>query len=420
MSVVSFPVVAAVSVHTRSRRAGSTAMTRYRGGTYSHTVDTVVFADGSSARTDLIRLNPNVEAYSLDFTGIAPTRPSRYRTATFSAVPNLRARAYEAEVDWIVRNSFPTLGTAELSRRVRAAGHPLGAANVAEHEAIAATQAAIWYFTNGLELDNRPRNVPVTTRLGSDHVTFEFQGEPQLGGYTVELESDGAVSLLLQKSSDGVRWDDVAASGLNVGPGRSSHSKALGVGATISSTQPGRGGRGYRYYRLVAARDAEVRFTDIRFWLNGSGTYPNADRVVHLYNYLVAGARTARLRTVEPALSARYATAESGLVGPFRLQATDRAAVTASGATVVDRDGAELDGPVEPGAEFYLRAATGMSHAALTVRIPADPEGFGGRAVTGVAHDDSNSRLTPVVLAVPAPRVIEFDISWADASAQSA
>ncbi|MGO9692889.1 MAG: TQXA domain-containing protein, partial [Mycobacterium sp.] len=33
-----------------------TRMTRYRGGTYSHTVDTIVFADGSSARTDLIRL----------------------------------------------------------------------------------------------------------------------------------------------------------------------------------------------------------------------------------------------------------------------------------------------------------------------------------------------------------------------------
>jgi hypothetical protein len=70
-------------------------MTRYRGGTYSHTVDTVHFVDGSSARTDLIRLNPNVEAYSLDFSGHAPTRPSHYRADAWSAVPNLRARAHE-------------------------------------------------------------------------------------------------------------------------------------------------------------------------------------------------------------------------------------------------------------------------------------------------------------------------------------
>ena len=85
-----------------------------------------MFTDGTSARTDLIRLNPNVEAYSLDFTGLAPTRPSHYRVETWSAVPNLRARAFEVEVDWILRNSFPDLRVAELSRRLRAAGYPLG------------------------------------------------------------------------------------------------------------------------------------------------------------------------------------------------------------------------------------------------------------------------------------------------------
>ena len=91
-------------------------MTRYRGGTYSHTVDTIVFTDGSRARTDLIRLNPNLHAYSLDFTGIAPHHPSRYRLGTWSALPHLRTRGYEAEVDWILRHSFPMRSTAELSR----------------------------------------------------------------------------------------------------------------------------------------------------------------------------------------------------------------------------------------------------------------------------------------------------------------
>lgn len=66
-------------------------MTRYRGGTYSHTVDTIVFTDGTTARTDLIRLNPNIEAYSLDFTGIAPTRPSRYSADGWAAVPRTAA-----------------------------------------------------------------------------------------------------------------------------------------------------------------------------------------------------------------------------------------------------------------------------------------------------------------------------------------
>lgn len=40
-------------------------LTRYHGGTYSHTVDRIASTDGTFARTDLIRLNPGVEAYSL-------------------------------------------------------------------------------------------------------------------------------------------------------------------------------------------------------------------------------------------------------------------------------------------------------------------------------------------------------------------
>src|SRR6185437_3933817 len=146
----------------------------------------VVFADGSSARTDLIRLNPNVPAYSLDFTGVAPRHPSRYQPGTWSELAHLRASGNEAEVDWILRHSYPLLPTAELSRRVRQAGYPIGTANISEHEAIAATQAAIWYLTNGLALETRPLNVPIAVHCTRRAVTtFEFDGEPQLGGYSV-------------------------------------------------------------------------------------------------------------------------------------------------------------------------------------------------------------------------------------------
>ncbi|MGO9103006.1 MAG: TQXA domain-containing protein, partial [Mycobacterium sp.] len=62
MTVLSIP--APTQVTTRRRVVVRPAkelprMTRYRGGTYSHTVDKIVFADGTTARTDLIRLNPN-------------------------------------------------------------------------------------------------------------------------------------------------------------------------------------------------------------------------------------------------------------------------------------------------------------------------------------------------------------------------
>ena len=196
MTLLSIP--APTQVTTRRRVVVRPAhelprMTRYRGGTYSHTVDRIVFADGSTARTDLIRLNPNLDAYSLDFSGIAPRLPSRYRLGTWSALPQLRARGREAQIGWILRHSFPIITTAELSRQLRAAGYPLGAANIADHEAIAATQAAIWYFTNGLALDTQPLNVPVAVRRGPGPViTYEFDGQPQIGGYSVWTTSDAS------------------------------------------------------------------------------------------------------------------------------------------------------------------------------------------------------------------------------------
>jgi TQXA domain-containing protein len=400
----------AVRRHIRARDVDIARMTRYRGGTYSHTVDMVVFTDGSSARTDLIRLNPNVEAYSLDFTGHAPTGPSHYRAATWSAVPNLRTRAHEAEVDWILRNSFPALSPAELSRRLRSAGYPLGSANIAEHEAIAATQAAIWHFTNDLNLDNRPLNVPVTERRTADGIVLAFDGEPELGGYSVELASRTAVSLILQKSVNGHTWRDVAASGLNVEAGKGTHRKALGVGSTVSRSRHGRRGDGYRYYRLVVLADSAVTVGAVRFWLTGSRTYRNPHRIVHLYDYLLGGARRARESAIPAEILSDSATVVDGLVGPFRLQATGSASLTAVAAVIVDDDGRQVTGPVEPGTEFYVRPQPGADGVLLTAIVPATSNGFGGRVITGVARDDANSRLTPVALAMPTPLVVDFAI----------
>src|SRR3984885_8548916 len=268
---------------------------RYRGGTYSHTVEKVIFIDGSCARTDLIRLNPNVPAHSLDLTGAPPRHPSRYQPGTWSELPHLRASAKEAEVDWILRHSYPLLPTAELSRRVREGGFPIGPANISEHEAIAATQAAIWYLTNGLALDTRPLNVPVAVHRASGPVTtFEFDGEPQLGGYSVWTASDSSVVVTLQKSANGVVWHDISGSLLTTGTCEGRYQRTLGEGSTLSTSSHGRGGRGYRYYRLIATSETGTpRIERVSFWLTGAGHYRNSDKVVHLYNYLLAGAGNA-------------------------------------------------------------------------------------------------------------------------------
>jgi TQXA domain-containing protein len=419
MTILPLTDRAAARVATDSRvvvrpATGLTHMTRYRGGTYSHTVEKIVFTDGSSARTDLIRLNPNVHAYSLDFTGIAPHHPSRYHLGTWSELPHPLASGQEAAVDWILRHSFPLLPTAQLSRRVREAGYPIGPANISEHEAIAATQAAIWYLTNGLALDTRPLNVPVAVHRASGPVTtFEFDGEPQLGGYSVWTASDTPVLLRLQKSANGVVWQDVSGSLLTTGGREGRYQRTLGEGSTLSTHSHGRGGRGYRYYRLIATSESGTpKIERVSFWLTGTRHYRNTDKVVHLYNYLLAGARKAVAESDgagdAPALIDTHAMADSELVGPFQVAAP--LMLTASdGQALVDADGFPIDGTVEPGTDFYLRREPGTSATTLAATTPGD---LRGRVLTGVALDAAAQGFTPVALAIPTEMAIEFDISW--------
>jgi TQXA domain-containing protein len=387
-------------------------LTRYRGGTYSHTVEKVIFADGSAARTDLIRLNPNVPAYSLDFTGISPHLPSRYQPGTWSDLPHLRASGKEADVDWILRHSYPLLTTAELSRQVRESGYPIGTANISEHEAIAATQAAIWFLTNGLALETRPLNVPIAAhRTRGAVTTFEFDGEPQLGGYSVWSRS--SAELRLQKSSNGRVWQDVSGSLLTTGSDAGRYQRTLGEGSTLSTHSHGRGGRGYRYYRLIAtSQSGTPRIAHVNFWLTGARHYRNSDKVVHLYNYLLAGAaaagRTAQKAIGEPALMDTEAVLDADLVGPF--QVTAPLTIEASdGHRLVDADGFAIES-IEPGSDFYIRRAPNSSTTTLTAKPSAD---LHGRVLTGVALDPTAQRFTPVALAIPTETAIEFELSWA-------
>jgi hypothetical protein len=210
----------------------------------------------------------------------------------------------------------------------------------------------------------------------------------------------------LQKSADGVTWSDVTASGLNVEAGHGAHRKPLGVGSTVARSRHGRGGSGYRYYRLMVLGDAAVVVGAVAFWLNGARAYANTDRVVHLYDYLLKGALDARAQSPTVRLVSDDAIFEDGVVGPLKVESAEGAALAVSQGCLVDADGVELVGAVQPGAEFYVRPRPGDDGVLLT----ATSYGSGGRVITGVARDDANSRLTPVALAVPSPLVVDFAI----------
>ena len=289
-----------------------TALSRVRGGTFSPTVDVIRFADGTTAHTDLIRLNPNIDAYSLDFHGVSPRHLSHYREVGWWAARRPSAIRWQTEITRILAAGYPFRSTAELTRRLTAAGYDLGAAEIRPHEAIAATQAAIWRFTNGLELDTRPLDAPVQLRpvggqeatvsrsaVGADwavdllagtpaHLEVELAGAPQVTAFSFAVEAafGHGVRVHLERSSDGRTWRRVSHSSAPLDEAGQVH-RPLGHGATLSSVDAS-GPRGHRFYRLTAIATTDVRLDlrGVRLHLTGGARFINNERVVALYELL--------------------------------------------------------------------------------------------------------------------------------------
>lgn len=279
---------------------------RYRGGTYSSTIHRIILADGAAARTDLVRLNPGVRAYSLDFDGKVAATPVTYRAAG-PAHPHVAS---------LVAASYPRVDLATLTARVRAAGHAIGAANIRDDEAIAATQAAIWHLTNGLHLHTTPRNTPVSVRaraggdavaaLRSSHgitldagvvegrplnVDVDFAHRPVLASVSLDLDSSGPsddLRLELFKAT-ATGWAPVR--GVRYTPTDGPQTLRLPPLATVSDSRHGVS-QGHRRYRVaVSSASSEplaVSVSGLRFGLSGESAFRNASNVVALYDYLLA------------------------------------------------------------------------------------------------------------------------------------
>jgi TQXA domain-containing protein len=315
----------------RGDRRGATplaGLTRVRGGTFSPTVGLVRFTDGSTAHTDLVRLTPNVDAYSLDIGGTSPRRLAHYREVAWHQAPLPTARWWQREIALILTNGYPRVSTDQLTRRLREAGYPVGSATIREHEAIAATQAALWFLTNGLELDTRALDGPVkvSARIGEHpntrsivrhsgaidwltriptgepvYLEIELSGRPELESFSFIVGPHaelGDIRVHLERSLDGRAWYPVSHSTLR--PSFSAGcriSKPLGSGSTLASADAVSGRLGYRHYRLVvsgpADREGLLDLRDIRLDLSGGRRFRNSERIIHLYDLLLSRARDA-------------------------------------------------------------------------------------------------------------------------------
>lgn len=287
------------------------------------------FTDGSTAHTDLIRLNPNVDAYSLDYTGSSPRQLSHYREVPAAHAPTLRSPGVPGAAARVLAAGYPHLSLMELTARLRGVGHPLGHGSIREHEAIAATQAAIWHLTNGLELDTRRLDEPlrVVTRIGEHpaaraltagrdgidwhallpagetvYLELTLTGAPQVQAFGFQVGARigrHPIEVQLEVSRDGQQWQPVSSSTVRLGdrrPGWRTVRRQLGAASTLSSASPA-GIQGYPFYRLAARgpedRDGLLDLHGVRLELLGATRFVNNERVVALYELLLADARLA-------------------------------------------------------------------------------------------------------------------------------
>lgn len=297
-----------------------TGLSRVRGGTYSPTVGVVRFDDGTTAHTDLIRLNPSIDAYSLDFHGRSPRQLSHYRETRWTDLPS-RAGGSPDLLLAILNHSYPHISPRRLTERVRAAGYPISRGQLPVHAIISATQAAIWHVTNGLDLDVRPLDLPVRVASRSAdgrtrrqmpsaaldwraalpagrtvHLELEMLDAPQLAAYSFEVGAHTGhhpVSVQLEQSADGTDWSVVSRSQVSVSGHHHVRAirRTLGVGATLSRAGGDVAESGYRHYRLAvtgpADRDGVLDLRDVRLHLSARSRFRNDEDVVHVYDYLL-------------------------------------------------------------------------------------------------------------------------------------
>ncbi|MEE2037814.1 thioester domain-containing protein [Nocardiopsis sp. CT-R113] len=141
--------------------------------------DTIT-VNGSSVGTNLFNLELEdgtvLTTYCIDLeTGIRGG--AWYREDSWANYPGEGDFAEPGKVHWILQNSYPAASAADLGQAAGVSGR------ATEAQALAATQAAIWHFTNGARLDRAHGN---TTRI-YDHLVASAEDLPQEPGATLSV-----------------------------------------------------------------------------------------------------------------------------------------------------------------------------------------------------------------------------------------
>ncbi|NYI95763.1 TQXA domain-containing protein [Streptomonospora nanhaiensis] len=175
-------------------------------GSVSTTLFDLVLEDGTVLKTYCIDFETNI-------------RKAEYQEDDWETYPGQGEFAEPAKVHWILQNSYPQVDVATLAEQS-------GVAGLQKQQALAGTQAAIWHFSNGIDLkDDNDANVkalydylvenakdePSTSEpnisLNIAPASAEGTAGETIGEFTVETTAD-AVPLTLE-GPEGVELVDL-------------------------------------------------------------------------------------------------------------------------------------------------------------------------------------------------------------------
>ncbi|WP_017545796.1 Cys-Gln thioester bond-forming surface protein [Nocardiopsis prasina] len=246
--------------------------------------------------------------YCIDFrTGLV--EEALYREDQWENYPGQGDFAEPGKVNWILRNSYPVVGVGELEERA-------GMARLTESEALTATQAAIWHYSNGLHLERVEQSPELDDNVNAGNVTHlydhlvrdagELANEPasaltvtpgqgsglageEIGAFTVETSAESIPVRL--DAPDGVELVD-AGSGRGVDEVSSGDTVAFSVPAdadageatlvleTTAAVEIGRLFKGEDpdepTQTLITAQDSEIVVSEVATvaWDAAGGTPP--------------------------------------------------------------------------------------------------------------------------------------------------
>ncbi|MBR8740478.1 TQXA domain-containing protein [Nocardiopsis sp. MG754419] len=177
---------------------------RYTGVTehgHAVTMEGEPYTTTATFNVHLEESDQQLTAYCIDVrTGLV--EDAWYREDQWDNYPGQGDFAEPGKVHWILKNSYPVVDVEDLQKQAEVA-------RLTESEALTATQAAIWHFSNGVDLERVEKGPELDVNVNAGNVTHLYH---HLIDNAVDLPNEPASPLTISPDVDsGLAGDSIGA-----------------------------------------------------------------------------------------------------------------------------------------------------------------------------------------------------------------